>query len=183
MSGAMSVMNERTQTTAGPLARRLGKGLGWAAALGSLLWVGSRTVPRVFAPPVERAKAVAEVTPLGVATVPAPVLAALPATGLVPPCKDGMRVEGGVLADGRVVLNRAGITDLMELPGVGEKRARAIVALRERVGKFRSLRDLLRVRGIGARMLRRLESKAVLDAPSEGVDEHAKAPENVGRGA
>ncbi len=68
-------------------------------------------------------------------------------------------------ADGKVILNLADQKDLEKLPGIGAKRARAILSLRTRLGRFRRLTDLLRVRGIGYRMLRRLRPLVVLDKP------------------
>jgi len=78
------------------------------------------------------------------------------------------RASGGVLADGRVVLNRATAEDLRHLPGVGQKRAEAILALREKLGgKFRRFTDLMRVRGIGPKRLKQMLPKMVLDPPAE----------------
>jgi competence ComEA-like helix-hairpin-helix protein len=57
----------------------------------------------------------------------------------------------------RVDLNRAPWHELMNLPGIGETRAREIVTDRERFGPFRGFRDLLRVRGIGAATVEGLE--------------------------
>jgi competence protein ComEA len=71
-----------------------------------------------------------------------------------------------VLEDGRVVLNEATDEDLRRLPGIGPARAAKIIALRDRLGGFRSFRQLLQVRGIGLRTLRKLEPRMVLDAPS-----------------
>ncbi|MCB9778991.1 MAG: helix-hairpin-helix domain-containing protein [Alphaproteobacteria bacterium] len=48
-----------------------------------------------------------------------------------------------------VDVNSASATALQAVPGVGESRARAIVAEREAHGPFRSVDDLERVRGIG----------------------------------
>jgi len=62
-----------------------------------------------------------------------------------------------------VVLNRAGVTDLMRLPGVGAQRAAAIVALRARLGHFRQPRELLRVKGIGPRTLERMLPQLSVD--------------------
>ncbi len=73
----------------------------------------------------------------------------------------------GVLPDGRVVLNLADEQDLRKLPGIGASRAAAILALRAKLGRFRVPRDLLRVRGIGVKMLRRLEPRVVVDPPPE----------------
>jgi competence protein ComEA len=76
----------------------------------------------------------------------------------------------GVLADGRVVLNIANEEELRKLPKVGPKRASQIVALRQRMGKFRSVRDLLRVKGLGLRTLQKIVPMVVLNAPVETAD-------------
>jgi competence protein ComEA len=64
-----------------------------------------------------------------------------------------------------VVLNLATEAELVKLPGVGRKRAQAILRLRKRLRRFRSLRQLLRVRGIGFRLLKRIKKHVVLDPP------------------
>lgn len=66
-------------------------------------------------------------------------------------------------ADGRVILNRAGLAELQRLPGIGAKRARAILELRQRLGRFRRASDLLRIKGIGPRLLERISPHLVLD--------------------
>jgi competence protein ComEA len=71
----------------------------------------------------------------------------------------------GVTGDGRVVLNAASAEELTKLPGVGMKRAEAIVALRTKLKRFRQATDLLRVKGIGPRGLKRMLPHLVLDAP------------------
>jgi competence protein ComEA len=78
----------------------------------------------------------------------------------------GPEGSGGVTADGKVILNRAGVDELCQLPGVGPKRAQAIVDLRTKLGgRFKRMADLLRLKGIGPKGLRKIEAKAVLDAP------------------
>jgi competence protein ComEA len=72
---------------------------------------------------------------------------------------------GGVLADGRIILNLASEEELTKLPGIGPSRARAILALRQRLAKFRAVEDLLRVKGIGRKTLRRIKPNVVLDRP------------------
>jgi competence protein ComEA len=64
-----------------------------------------------------------------------------------------------------VYLNAATETDLRRLPGVGAKRADAIVALRRKLGRFQRLEDLLRVKGIGRTALRKWRPLVRLDAP------------------
>jgi len=82
-------------------------------------------------------------------------------------------VAGGKASDGRVVLNLANEQDLVSLPGIGPKRAQAILTLRQRIGKFRNVQDLLRVKGIGKRTLERLRPQLLVDPlpapPSEGM--------------
>lgn len=61
----------------------------------------------------------------------------------------------------RIDLNRAGVTELMRLPGIGEKRAQAIVAARTRQ-PFRRAEDVLAVKGIGPRWLARVKDHVVV---------------------
>jgi competence protein ComEA len=61
-----------------------------------------------------------------------------------------------------VNLNSADARQLQRLPGVGAKRARAIIELRERLGGFRGAADLLRIRGIGRRTLERMAPHLVV---------------------
>ncbi|MCL2825157.1 MAG: helix-hairpin-helix domain-containing protein [Polyangiaceae bacterium] len=71
----------------------------------------------------------------------------------------------GVLPDGRVVINAASAAELCRLPGIGPSRAERIIQLRQKLGGFKTTRQLLRVKGIGPRTLKRLEPLLVLDAP------------------
>lgn len=71
----------------------------------------------------------------------------------------------GITADGKVILNLASADELTKLPGVGPKRASAIVALRAKLKRFKHPTDLLRVKGIGPRSLQRMLPHLVLDAP------------------
>lgn len=56
----------------------------------------------------------------------------------------------------KVDLNTADIYQLQELPGIGEKRARDIVADREANGPFRFPEEITRVSGIGEGTMRGL---------------------------
>lgn len=101
------------------------------------------------APPPAAAPAIAAITPdAGAATDAAPAV-----------------TMPGTLPDGRIVLNAAAEEDLTKLPSVGPKRARAILALRQRLGRFRAIEDLLRVKGIGRKTLVRIRPRVVLDPP------------------
>ncbi len=77
----------------------------------------------------------------------------------------GTPATPGITSDGKVILNLASADELTRLPGVGRRRADAIVELRTRLKRFRRVQDLLRVRGIGPRGLKRLLPQIVLDPP------------------
>jgi competence protein ComEA len=113
--------------------------VGMGAALAS-----AGTSPTTSAPP----------TALG----PAPVETALPA----PP-------RSPASPEDPVTLNTASFEDLRRLPGIGDKRANAILALRAHLGRFRAIEDLLKVKGIGRAMLKRLRPLVRLD-PAVGFD-------------
>ena len=55
-----------------------------------------------------------------------------------------------------VNVNTATIEQLQKLPGLGEKRARAIVEMRKEKGGFRSVDELTAVRGVGEALLEKL---------------------------
>lgn len=79
--------------------------------------------------------------------------------------------------DGKVILNRADETALCRLPGIGKKRAQAILALRDKLGgRFKNVSQLLRVKGIGPKALAKLTPHLVLDAPAAPPDAAAPAP-------
>ena len=51
--------------------------------------------------------------------------------------------------DGKIDINHAGMEELMKLNGIGEGKARAIIAYREEHGAFASAEDIMKVSGIG----------------------------------
>lgn len=57
--------------------------------------------------------------------------------------------SGLLFAMEAVNINTANKEALMEINGIGEKRAEAIIEYREKHGRFSSLDDLTKVRGIG----------------------------------
>jgi comEA protein len=53
------------------------------------------------------------------------------------------------LAEKSININTAGINELVQLPGIGEKTAEKIIQLRNERGKFRRVDELMDVKGIG----------------------------------
>ena len=83
------------------------------------------------------------------------------ARGLLAACAMALAVAtGGADAAGTlsgvVNVNTASAQELQLLPGVGEARARAIVATRKSRGGFRRVEELVEVKGIGDALLERL---------------------------
>ncbi|HJW76728.1 MAG TPA: helix-hairpin-helix domain-containing protein, partial [Thermoleophilia bacterium] len=70
-------------------------------------------------------------------------------------------------------LNEAPLTQLQELPGIGPKKAEAIVALRQR-RPFSRVSQLLEVRGIGKKTLERLKPLVKIGATASRS--HATSP-------
>jgi competence protein ComEA len=87
-----------------------------------------------------------------------------------PPAPDGFRLipaapgEAGTLL---VDLNRADQRVLEGLPGIGPNTAEAIIATRERTGRFLSVDDLLRVPGIAEKTVDRLRPNAWAGGPDQ----------------
>lgn len=71
------------------------------------------------------------------------------------PTADSSRPDS-LLEGERINVNTAGYYDLMRLPGIGEKRARAILDWREEHGGFSAPEQLLEIRGIGEKTLEKL---------------------------
>src|SRR5207249_1172653 len=66
-------------------------------------------------------------------------------------------LERGAGFSYRIDLNRAKRAELLQLPGVGENLAARIQDYREQHGNFRSVEELVGVRGIGPTTLERLK--------------------------
>ena len=70
-----------------------------------------------------------------------------------------------------VNVNTATMDELTALPGIGEKRAQAILDMRKEKGGFKSVDELVDVRGIGPAQLEKLRPhlRVSSDAPSSAA--------------
>lgn len=73
-----------------------------------------------------------------------------------PPARERCSEPATAAAAAPVDLNTATEAELLNLPGIGPARAQAILAFREAHGGFTSVSQLLRIKGFGRAMLKRL---------------------------
>ena len=71
----------------------------------------------------------------------------------------------GPAAPALVNINTASEEELIRLPGIGPAKAAAILLQRKKVGHFKRIEDVLRVRGIGRKLLARLRPLITLAPP------------------
>lgn len=153
----MSEKQERT--SASPWLSLLGRVVVIAAALGVLAWIGRATTAGAAASVGAADAAVAELDAAPAASavpVPTAVATAAPAAPAA--------TRGRATPEDPVFLNQADETELRRLPGVGAKRAEAILTLRRRVGRFQRVEDLMRVKGIGRAAIKKWRPLVRLDA-------------------
>jgi competence protein ComEA len=145
----------------------VGKAVAGVAALSVLALFGSGAFDGL----IEATPAQARPSPRASAPVPRPSATptTVASTSASAAASVSARVEAprsAVLPDGRLVLNEATAAEIDKLPGIGLKKAEAIVLLRTKLGgKFRRLEDITRVRGIKRKALDRLRPHLVLDRP------------------
>ncbi len=64
---------------------------------------------------------------------------------------------------GTINLNVATVKELSALPGVGKKRAQAIVAYRAANGKFESVDEIRKIDGIGKKTFGKIRERVVVE--------------------
>jgi competence protein ComEA len=135
--------------------------------LSTIVWIGSSMpvkspgpVPgRTFTEPAPAAKPVsipqpiveAPSAPISAAEEPAPAVRAAAAPAPV----------------ARVDVNRATLSELADLPGIGPKLAQRVIDYRRANGQFKNIDDLLFVKGIGRKKLDRMRNLVTIHRTSE----------------
>ena len=113
----------------------------------NLLASALRAVPVVLPPDADRIAAV---------PLPSPADDDNVARSAESPRSGPLTIRQRYLLGKRVDINTASLRELSELPGISDEVAAALVAARVRMGGFRSPEDLLGVKGIKARRLRKI---------------------------
>ena len=72
------------------------------------------------------------------------------------PSSGPLTIRQKYLLGKRVDINKASLAEISELPGVSDETAAAMVEARDRLGRFRSPEELLGVKGIKERRLRKI---------------------------
>jgi competence protein ComEA len=83
----------------------------------------------------------------------------VPAKGEAAPAPEAVEAapEAGTESGLQVAVNTATAEELMQVPGIGPAKAKAIIAYREEHGPFQRVEDLLRINGIGEKTLEKLK--------------------------
>lgn len=68
--------------------------------------------------------------------------------------------------DHAINVNTAAAEELMLLPGIGKAKAEAIVAYRQ-AHPFKAVSELTEVKGIGPKMLEKLQASVTIDGPTQ----------------
>ena len=71
--------------------------------------------------------------------------------------RENSQANEGTSQQQRIDLNSATVEQLITLPGVGQSKAKAIIKYREEVGPFLEVAQLTQVKGIGEKMLNKIE--------------------------
>jgi competence protein ComEA len=81
--------------------------------------------------------------------------------------KDSLSLIKGNIIQGRnkkiipaskiINMNSAPVSELVLLPGIGEKTAQAIIEYRKKHGKFNSIEEILNIKGIGIKKLDKIK--------------------------
>ncbi len=152
-----------------PLAAKTGFG---AIALLVLGIVGSGALDHLFASRAALASDAARSHPTSMVSA-SPLAPAVSGSIATPPASASAPAPAPTgstdtpRADGKIILNTATEPELEKLPGIGPNKAKKILELREKLGRFKRLEDLYRIKGIKRRLLEKIRPLVLLDAEEQ----------------
>jgi competence protein ComEA len=84
-----------------------------------------------------------------------------------------LAVQPATGGENPIDINKAPVSELVKINGIGNAKAQAIVEYREKNGSFKSVDELTMVQGIGEKTLERLRPQVTVGSEEEG--ENAKS--------
>lgn len=72
---------------------------------------------------------------------------------------EGTNISQGITKDGIININKASLSELQEITGIGEVKAQSIIDYREKNGGFKSIEDIKNVDGIGSKTFEKIKEK------------------------
>ena len=104
-------------------------------------------------------------------------------TGTTQALPEGVQNDLGTDTGEPVDLNTAGLSDLMSLPGIGEKRAEQIITFRDTYGPIVSADDLLEIDGFGPATVDSIRSFVAQSTADNSAEQTADADSSTSTGA
>ncbi|RAV21823.1 hypothetical protein DQG23_07125 [Paenibacillus contaminans] len=89
----------------------------------------------------------------------------IPAGGAPEASSSPTSSKGAPNGSRQIDLNSATIQQLVKLPGIGESKAKAIIAYREQTGGFRTAKEITKVKGIGDKTYEALKDLIAVSSP------------------
>jgi competence protein ComEA len=114
-----------------------------------------------------KAAAAGAISGVGPADAPPPPRTAVATETASAPLPSASASAGPCKVEGKVILNTATAEELDKLPGVGPSKALRIVELRTKLGGFKRLEELFRIKGIKRKLLEKIRPLVVLDPPAD----------------
>jgi comEA protein len=65
----------------------------------------------------------------------------------------------------KININTASLTELQQLPRIGEKVAQRIIDFRNEHGKFKKIEEIMKVQGIGERVFQLIKDRITVEEP------------------
>lgn len=67
----------------------------------------------------------------------------------------------------KININTASLTELQELPRIGEKVAQRIIDFRKENGKFKKIEEIMKVQGIGEKVFNQIKDRITVESSSK----------------